>query len=231
LRHRRRVVAEQRVVPANPVERASLSAAVAGGPVQLARLPGMLKCPLRVTVPDLQAGQAVVGVRLAGPVADPRVQVGGLPAVHVGFGVPSEPDVGPAEEAVRQRLGGEVPEPLGGEQRHLPSGGLIVPVALTGMERVERPGQLPGMGVEPRIRGLPENGITPAVMPCWASRAARPIIRSTPRSAAQPLVQPPPVHRPAGDGRGQVGAHTLQLGRQRLHEVLLAKLRAADASR
>jgi len=94
------VLTEQGVVPADRVEGSDLPGLVAGGPVQVEGLLGVVQCPCGAAPAIPQEGQGVVGGSLPGLVADLGGQVEGVAQLGVSVVEATKPDVGVGEIAV-----------------------------------------------------------------------------------------------------------------------------------
>ena len=91
------VVAEQRLQPADVVQRAGLPPLVPGGPVQVERLPDVFE-RLRGIAPLLpQVAQRLPGVRLAQPVTGLHREFEGAAQMLLRLVEPALQEVGPGE--------------------------------------------------------------------------------------------------------------------------------------
>ena len=103
--------------------------------------------------------EAVMGVGLAGAVAESPVEVQCVPQVRVGVLVGAGPAGGTAEQAVGAGLSGQVARALGGGQRDGLGGHAVGPVSSPVKDRRPGPdGDLPGVGIEPRPGGQRDDG-------------------------------------------------------------------------
>ncbi len=142
------VVAELGVAPADCVEGIGLAGPVTGGPVQVER---PLRVPERgqvVPPPGTHKPEVQVGQRLAGAVAQLDAQVEAAREVRLGFPVAAELSEHAGQPAMRVDPGRPVIQPYGGLKGDRLHGRPLVPAALPVEVVPERPGQLPGVGVE-----------------------------------------------------------------------------------
>jgi hypothetical protein len=107
-----------------------------------------------------------MGVRLTGMIVVLGVQIQGVPEVGVGFRVAAQQDVGVGEVAVGVGLRGQVVQQVGDVQSGLPGEGEVVPVPLPSEKRVQGPGKLPRVGIEPGLGGLPDSGEQHGMFDC-----------------------------------------------------------------
>lgn len=142
------VFAELAVVPADVVERTGLASPIAGGPVQVKRLPGVAQRFAVQTLPVIDLRDAMVGMGLPGLIGDLLVEVESLVKMDEGVVVAPGAQAGAGEKPVRVRLRRPVAQPPGGVQGRLVGGDDAVPVTYAVEIVGERPGQLPCVDVE-----------------------------------------------------------------------------------
>ena len=153
-----RVVAKQRVAPADPVQRTGLPGPVAR---RAAQVEGLLGVPERVRRAALhlgQFGQAIAGARLAGRVAELREHVQGALEVRACLIEAPPPGIAKGEAMQGVGLPDLVAEAARGGQGGVMSRDLLGPEPLPEQERPEDPRQLPGLRVEAGRGGLRDGG-------------------------------------------------------------------------